>query len=966
MEGLHPRLASLLRAQGWTGLTEAQQAAQGPLGKGEHVLLVAPTGHGKTEAALLPVLSRLLAERDALEKKGKPWPRGFKALYVTPLRALNRDLHGRLVGWCAELGLRLGVRHGDTTTAERSRQARDPPDLLLTTPETVQLLLYGDTLRRHLGTVRFVVLDEIHDLAASERGAQLAVALERIEEAIAQPAALREAKAPERPCPAAPSARPDGQFQRIGLSATIADPGQVAAFLGGPGRAVRTVQVAARKELRLSVQTPKPAKDDDVTATRLSLTPPIVAQVRAVRALVAAHERVLVFQNTRDGAELLVSRSAILDAEGDGPPARLALHHGSLSAEHRMDVEDAFKRGEVKALVATSSLELGIDVGAIDHVVQVQSPRSVARLVQRLGRSGHTVTGVASGTLLATGPEDILECAAVALRAKAGRLEPLAIRELPLVVLANQLVALANEYQGLRKEWARAVVARAAPFRDLDDALFDAVWSCLLEVKTLFLEEKKADRIARGGRARRHFLDHISLIPDETTYRVVDEATKRAIGTVDDAFVAAAMAPGALVVMAGRSWRVLEVEPEAHRVRVAPVPELGPVPQWSGAQLPVSFEVAQEVAVLRRQVADGEVGALAGLLGEVALEEAARPILAHKAKGLAVPSDRVVTIEVAQRVAVVGVSLGTRGNEALGRITQALLAQKLGGHVGMESDAYRIHLALPATVPATVVQEVWASLEPRGLDILLSIVLRESPVLRHHLVHVAKHFGALPKELDPNTTTRGKLDALLGHLALQEETLSRLIHDRMDVAAVAKLLGDLAAGRTTVVVQGTGPLTHLGREESMRLMLPARSDDALLAAVRKRIEESDALLACCACATSWQSAVHLLPKAIRCRRCGSNQVACLRPWHLDQVPLLRSKAALDPGQAAERARMQRNGALVASFGPVACRALVARGVGPDTAVRILQKVADPANPAFWREILQAELTFARTNAYWRA
>ncbi|MCA1811769.1 MAG: DEAD/DEAH box helicase, partial [Halobacteriales archaeon] len=153
--GLHPRLVDLLRSQGWTGLTEAQRAAQGPLAARRHVLLVAPTGHGKTEAALLPVLSRILEERDALAASGRPWPVGFKALYVTPLRALNRDLMGRLTSWAAGLDVAIGVRHGDTSPSERARQARSPPDLLITTPETLQLLLYGDTLRRHLATVRF-------------------------------------------------------------------------------------------------------------------------------------------------------------------------------------------------------------------------------------------------------------------------------------------------------------------------------------------------------------------------------------------------------------------------------------------------------------------------------------------------------------------------------------------------------------------------------------------------------------------------------------------------------------------------------------------------------------------------------------------------------------------------------------------------------------------------------------------
>ncbi|HET6399111.1 MAG TPA: DEAD/DEAH box helicase, partial [Candidatus Thermoplasmatota archaeon] len=201
---LHPRLDELLRSQGWKELTAPQEAALQPLLDGRHALVVAPTGHGKTEAAMLPVISRMLAERDRLAARGQAWPTGFKALYITPLRALNRDLLNRLHGWGKALGFGIGVRHGDTPPAERQRQARQPPDVLITTPETLQLLLYGDTLRAHLGTVRFVVLDEVHDLLQSERGSQLLVALERLEEVIGQPPALRASKAAERPGPTQP------------------------------------------------------------------------------------------------------------------------------------------------------------------------------------------------------------------------------------------------------------------------------------------------------------------------------------------------------------------------------------------------------------------------------------------------------------------------------------------------------------------------------------------------------------------------------------------------------------------------------------------------------------------------------------------------------------------------------------------------------------------------------------------
>ena len=228
------------------------------------MLLMAPTGHGKTEAAILPILDRLLREKDAV----KEWPAGFKALYVTPLRALNRDLRTRLESWCKALGLTMGVRHGDTSQYERGKQARHPPDLLITTPETLQLLLYGDKLRAGLRTVRFVVLDEIHDLAANERGTQLSIALERLEEAIAH--AGGEAKTRHSPS----EAPMRSQFRRIGLSATVADPEAIRRFLGG-ARPVAEVGVDAKRVSELRVT---PPLDGDAESAEWSLPPAAVGQ----------------------------------------------------------------------------------------------------------------------------------------------------------------------------------------------------------------------------------------------------------------------------------------------------------------------------------------------------------------------------------------------------------------------------------------------------------------------------------------------------------------------------------------------------------------------------------------------------------------------------------------------------------------------------------------------------------------
>ncbi len=958
-ERLHPRLVEVLRGQGWTGLTDAQEHALPPLLAGRHAVLVAPTGYGKTEAALLPVISRMLEARDAYQQQDRPWPKGFKAIYITPLRALNRDLQGRLESWATALDLRIGVRHGDTTQAERARQSRNPPDMLITTPETVQLLLYGDTLRKHLRTVRFVIMDEVHDLCNTERGAQASVALERMEEVVAQPSDLAQLPGKERVCPDAPSASHQGGFQRIGLSATVADPQRVLEWLVGPGRTGDTIQVAGDKQRRLKVDLPEVDPAAEELAAELAIPPAVAAELEATRSLVLEHHRTLVFHNTRDGAELLASRSALLDAP-DGP-VLIEAHHGSLSAEHRRDVEVRFKQGNIRCVAATSSLELGIDVGDIDHVIQVHSPRSVARLLQRLGRAGHRVGAVSEGTLLAAGAEDALECIAVANRAIEGRLEPLEIRESPLVVLANQIVALCNEYAQLNKSWCRSILQRSGAFAQLDDGLFEATWEALLDVRTLYADDETG-KLQRSGRARNHFITHIGLIPDEKSYRVLDAATKRSIGAVDDAFVAASLHPGASFIMGGRSWDVVEVDSEHALVRVAPARHLGAVPDWTGSQLPVSFAVAREAARLRATLLDSP-DALACSVAPHALAEAIAPLRAQQAAGLALPTDRVVTVEHGGREVVVNVALGSRGNETLGRITQGLLAQRLGVSIGMQSDAYRLQLRFPDRMEELRLEELWMDLDADNLDLLMAALLRDAPSLRHHVVHVAKHFGALPRDLDPNRFSQAKLDALLGHVALHEESMARLVHDRLDLEAVAWFVRGLQTNEVDVIHQAMGPMSRLGQDAARR-MIQATNDERLLAQVRKRVEDSDVMLVCTQCRNHWQSQVHMLPRRLHCRRCSSNQVACLRPWHADQLHVL-DKGSLTADERKQRDGFIRNGQLVASFGPVACRALVGRGIGPSVAARIIQKTADMESPLFWREILQAELDFARTSAYWR-
>ncbi|MDI6847113.1 MAG: DEAD/DEAH box helicase, partial [Candidatus Bathyarchaeia archaeon] len=337
---------------GFSEPTLPQVMAIPPILAEENVLLIAPTGSGKTEAVLLPIFSNFI------QQNGK---KGISIVYITPLRALNRDMLKRLSFWASKLGISIEVRHSDTEIKLRRRQALFPPDMLVTTPETLQAILPGSRMRQHLSQVKYVIVDEVHELASSKRGVQLTIALERLYEI-----ARRE-------------------FQRIGLSATVANPEKVAKFIAGTYRSVKVVEATLPKGYRYLVETPSPQEDDYDLAGKLRTSPEAAARIKRITELVDTHKSTLIFVNSRQNAEMLGHKFNQLKRFD------IAVHHGSLSKEERAKIEDEFKSGTLKAIICTSTLELGIDIGNVDLVIQYLSPRQVSSLIQRVGRSGHSL-----------------------------------------------------------------------------------------------------------------------------------------------------------------------------------------------------------------------------------------------------------------------------------------------------------------------------------------------------------------------------------------------------------------------------------------------------------------------------------------------------------------------------------------------------------------------------------------------
>src|SRR2546427_560007 len=567
--------------------TRPQREGWEAIASGRDTLIVAPTGSGKTLAAFLGALDSL--HRLALDRQLED---RVYVVYVSPLRALNNDIEKNLRAPLAgiraaaagqELTLpeiRVAVRTGDTLAAQRQAMTRRPPHVLITTPESLFILLTSERFRPALAHTRFLIVDEIHALMGSKRGAHLALSLERLQ-------AVAEARDT--------ASRP----QRIGCSATVSPIESARSFLtGATATDAITVDAGFTRDLDLQVIAPV---DDFLTAPSDTIWE---AALQQIAELVQAHRTTLVFAQSRRAAERLAR-----DLNDRIPDGRVAAHHGSLSRRARLEAENRLKEGELRALVATSSLELGIDVGAIDLVVQLQSPRNIAAALQRVGRAGHLLSRVSKGRIVVTRGEELGEAAAVVRSIRARELDRTVMPEAPLDVLAQQIVAaVAAESVGVDTLWQR--FRNAAPYRTLSREDFVAVVRALAE--PLPAEVKGAaprilwDRVNDRLHARRgsRFLALTSggTIPDAGLFDVFVAETDLKVGTLDEEFVTESL-PGDVFLLGSHAWRIVKVR--ADRVLVEDAQGMSPtIPFWKGEHPSRSWELGLAVGRLRRDAAD--------------------------------------------------------------------------------------------------------------------------------------------------------------------------------------------------------------------------------------------------------------------------------------------------------------------------------------------------------------------------
>ncbi len=633
-------------AEAFAEPTPAQVLGWPPIAAGSHTLLHAPTGSGKTLAAFLWCLDRLHAPSPP-----RPRERRLRVLYVSPLKALTydveRNLRAPLAGirrTAERLGLelpevRVASRTGDTPADARRQLVKDPPEILVTTPESLYLLLTSQA-REALRGVEHIIVDEVHALAGTKRGSHLALSLERL------------------------SALTDTDPQRIGLSATQRPLAAIAAFLGGSGRSVEIVDVGSRKALDLEVIVPiedmsRPgdeAEESAGPAQRHSIWPSIHPRLLE---LIRAHRSTLVFVNSRRLAERLAARLNELAGE-----ELVRAHHGSIAREQRLQIEEELKAGRLPALIATSSLELGIDMGAIDLVIQIEAPPSVAAGLQRIGRAGHQVGEPSTGKIFPKYRGDLLEAAVVVRRMLEGAIEETRVPRNPLDVLAQQIVAAAA-MDIWTVDALHALVIRADPFRDLSRAQLEGVLDMLsgrypsdefAELRPRVVWDRVADTIQSRNDARVLAVTSGGTIPDRGLFGVFlageeggSAGKGRRVGELDEEMVYESRV-GEVFLLGASSWRIEEIR--ADRVIVTPAPgEPGKMPFWKGDGVGRPVELGRAIgAFLREMEGLSPAKAEERLRGDHALDErAARNLLAYladqqEATG-ALPTDRQIVIE---------------------------------------------------------------------------------------------------------------------------------------------------------------------------------------------------------------------------------------------------------------------------------------------------------------------------------
>ncbi len=904
-----------------SAFTEIQKLSIPIIGSGKNCLIVAPTGSGKTEAAVLPLLNSLMGKESS----------AIKILYITPLRALNRDMLRRLEELCTYAKITIGVRHGDTAQKERSRQVRAAPLVLITTPETLQSILPTKYIGPYLKNLSAVVVDELHELYHNKRGAQLSLALERLEEL-------------------------SPNFQRIGISATIGDPETARDFLCN-GRECKITRVGSAKETRLSVDSPqRPVHDLSSLEEKFGLDGPSLARLECISKLVSNSVSSIIFANTRQIVESLGSRLIYLDSIR--PFGGIGVHHGSLDKVERINIENRFKEGKIKSIIATSSLELGIDIGSIDLTIQYGSPRQALRLAQRVGRSGHTHRGVSKGVVIASNPVEVLETFAIFGLVRSGTFETFRPQFGALDVLANQICGIALDKNKLELQELYRIIKGSFIYKDLKIESLARLVDFMHKLRLVGFD---GNFVTSGGRTRMYYYGHLSVIPDSKRFVVKNAMENRIISTLDERFVANNVDQDSIFITKGLPWKVLSIDKNV--ISVEPSTNLeAAVPDWTGEDIPVSHNTAMGVFRL--------LGNLPSESEKEITSDAFRSIKGLREKQVAsfIPSGEVLTLESLEDHCIIYTGLGTQANEALSRLLAHIISTKVGRGINVKSSPYMVMLEIGRDFDLVrLLQSLGAEEAESGLRIALA----ETELFRYRFITVAKLFGVIDRDAAVSRSFAKRIIKVMVESPIHDEAFRELIENYFDVALLREFFDRLKKKTIRInLIKKDSPsmLTKTilnSAYYTKELITPLTPNSELVESFSKFIFSKTIKFLCTYCGFIFSRKLGEMKdaKSIVCPNCASPMIT----FHDDEYEKVVKKRIdskkLDRNEKAVLKEMLQYSSLIESYGPKAAMALSVYGIGPKSAARALMMLRHEERD-FFMDLIEMQKNFIKNKKYW--
>ncbi|MCL5112582.1 MAG: DEAD/DEAH box helicase [Candidatus Marsarchaeota archaeon] len=904
-----------------------QEVAIPVIASGSNCLITAPTGSGKTEAAVIPLI-------DKMSRMPEGEKNGIMLLYITPLRALNRDLILRLEKICASNSVSISVRHGDTTQSERAKQARKAPMFMITTPETLQSILPTKYLGKALSNVKAVIVDEIHELYQSKRGAQLSIALERL----------------ERIAPG---------FQRIGISATIGDVGAVCSYLFN-NREYKVAEDTKSKSMTVKVEMPRSGYDAELEPMkkRFGLDSSSLARISTIGNYIGSSKSTILFANTRQIVESLGNRLIYADRLKNFGGIRV--HHSSLDKEDRISTENAFKSGAVKSIVATSSLELGIDVGAVDLVIQYGSPRQALRLAQRVGRSGHSRFGTANGIIVATSMMDLVESSVIANRTIEKLFESFKMQEAASDVLCTQICGIALDTDGISADSLLKIVNGSFLYRQVDIKKLNELLAFMALHRLIGFD---GTMITRGTRTRAYYYDHLSVIPDTKRFIVKNIIGNKIISSLDERFVTANLDEGSVFVTKGLPWKIISMDKDV--ISVEPSTDVdAAVPDWEGEDIPVSKGVANDVieaVAAPEKLKNVPVGLSKSLIG--AISDFAK----EQAKCYAVGSTRVV-IERLQDHSIMHTALGTLGNAALGRLLAYMISARTGRSIVTKISPYMVLLEVGKNIDLL---HMLKSVGHKSVKSMLIGSLGETDLFRYRFINVAKTFGIVDRDASLSRSVVNRLIRLYKDTPVYEEAIRDTISNFYDLDAIVSMFEGIETGRVRldeIALDAPSPLSKAILASSYyakELVSPLLPNSEIVGSFVDSIMSKDISLLCTYCGFKFSRELKSLreQKGISCPSCHSPMVCTYSDEYDKAVKRRIAGRKLSGSDLRAMKDALKEADMFSTYGYRAAVALKVYGIGPRTAARALLMFRE-SDAKFFMDLLDEQKRFIRTRKYW--